>query len=133
MTEKDVANEMFNAHPFVFRNDNGCGYVGGRVLRIRESGMMPIEKGQLVVVNPSKITYGLYPGSGDYVGWTPIEITPDMVGKRIAVFTSVEIKTKNDNMSNRQINWFKRVKEAGGIAEIWKEQHDGSIRRIVEL
>lgn len=38
------------------------------------------------------IKYGLCNGSSDLIGWTPITITPDMVGKRIAVFTAVEVK-----------------------------------------
>lgn len=38
------------------------------------------------------IKYGLCNGSSDLIGWTPIKITPDMVGKRIAVFTAVEVK-----------------------------------------
>jgi len=32
--------------------------------------------------------------SGDYVGWTPVTITPEMVGKTIAVFTNIEVKAK---------------------------------------
>lgn len=30
--------------------------------------------------------------SGDLVGWTTITITPEMVGKQVAVFTNVEVK-----------------------------------------
>ncbi|MGL6040062.1 MAG: hypothetical protein ACRC01_02545 [Deefgea sp.] len=30
--------------------------------------------------------------TGDYIGWTPVLVTPEMVGKTVAVFTSVEVK-----------------------------------------
>jgi hypothetical protein len=30
--------------------------------------------------------------SGDYVGWLPITITPEMVGQTLPVFTNVEVK-----------------------------------------
>lgn len=30
--------------------------------------------------------------TGDYIGWFPVTITPDMVGKTIAVFANVEVK-----------------------------------------
>ena len=30
--------------------------------------------------------------SSDYIGFTPVTITPDMVGKQVAVFTAIEVK-----------------------------------------
>lgn len=30
--------------------------------------------------------------TGDYVGWFPVTITPEMVGKTIAVFANIEVK-----------------------------------------
>lgn len=33
--------------------------------------------------------------SGDFVGWTRVKITPDMVGKTVAIFTVAEIKPAN--------------------------------------
>ena len=44
------------------------------------------------VIAPRAIKYGLAVGSSDLIGITPIEITPDMVGKTIGVFTGVEVK-----------------------------------------
>ena len=32
-------------------------------------------------------------GMPDLIGWTETEITPDMVGQRVAIFTGIEIKT----------------------------------------
>lgn len=33
---------------------------------------------------------------GDYIGFTPVLITPDMVGQTVAVFTNLEIKPDGD-------------------------------------
>ena len=33
---------------------------------------------------------------GDYIGFTPVIITPDMVGQTLAVFTNMEIKPDGD-------------------------------------
>lgn len=67
------------------------------------------------------ILYGLLVGSADYVGWTPVVITEDMVGQTVAVFTSWEIKTETDELEDEQVTWYKAVKRDGGIARVIKE------------
>lgn len=69
------------------------------------------------------ITFGLMPGSADYIGYREIEITPDMVGRKIAQFASVEFKKEGWKESKKpnehikqQINWRDRILDAGGIA-----------------
>ena len=64
------------------------------------------------------IKYGLGKGSSDLIGWTTVEITPDMVGQKVAVFTAVEIKTVNDRSSPEQRNFIEQVHKAGGLAGI---------------
>lgn len=118
MTVHDLENEVLKDHLFVFRNDCGMAIVGGRSIIDKRTGAQ-------ITAGGAKIKYGLYPGSGDFIGWTTVTITPDMVGQQIAVFTSIETKTLNDSMSNRQRNWYERVKEAGGIAIIYKETKEG--------
>ena len=64
------------------------------------------------------IHFGLMKGSSDLIGWTPTIITPDMVGKKIAIFTGIEIKAKNGRESEEQINWHKTILENGAISKI---------------
>ncbi len=60
--------------------------------------------------------------SHDLIGWTRVTITPDMVGKTVAVFTSIECKregwkpSENDKRETAQRNWATAVNDAGGIA-----------------
>lgn len=63
--------------------------------------------------------------TGDYVGWFPVTITPDMVGKTIAVFANIECKAvgftvKLDYNANSreyaQDKFNKLVINQGGIA-----------------
>ncbi len=65
----------------------------------------------------NKVKYGLKKGSGDWIGWQTIVITPDMVGKKIARFASVETKAESD-MSEDQFKWHNAVIAAGGISII---------------
>lgn len=70
------------------------------------------------------IVYGLCPGSSDLIGWTSIEITSEMIGKKIAVFTAVEIKTEKGKVSPEQKIFLDNVKNAGGIAKIIRNIDD---------
>lgn len=60
---------------------------------------------------------GLHNGSSDLIGWTEIVIKPEMVGKKIAVFTAIECK-RNDKAakSEEQKNFVEQVKKSGGYA-----------------
>lgn len=62
------------------------------------------------------VRFGLHPGSADLIGWQTVTITPDMVGQRVAVFASVEVKTEIGKLKPEQQNWLEQVKNAGGLA-----------------
>jgi hypothetical protein len=64
------------------------------------------------------VSSGLAKGSADLIGWKTVEITPDMVGQKLAIFTSVEIKTPTGRVSPEQSNWLKQVSDGGGISLI---------------
>lgn len=58
--------------------------------------------------------------SSDLIGWTEVVITADMVGKVVAVFTSIEVKKEKDTTKKerkvKQQNYISWVKARGGIA-----------------
>lgn len=63
--------------------------------------------------------------SSDLIGFIEVTVTPEMVGKSIAVFTAVEVKKENWKPSNDQRELFQRnfiewVKSKGGIAGMVK-------------
>lgn len=127
----------------LFNNIVGLAFMGREYISAKnqtlyfktKKGMqhMTIPSGTGVVIYARKYPVGLCVGSGDEIGWTEKIITPDMVGNKIAVFTSVERKAYGDKMDDEQIKWFTRVKEAGGIAEVYKENKDGAIERMSEI
>ena len=61
--------------------------------------------GQIEDKNGRVHKFGLAPGSADLIGYTTIEVTPEMVGKKVAVFTSIEVKTKEGRVSKHQKLW----------------------------
>ena len=64
------------------------------------------------------IRYGLGTGSSDLIGWTPVLVTPDMVGKTLAVFTACEVKGPSGRPTEAQLNFITQVLRAGGFAGI---------------
>lgn len=70
------------------------------------------------------VQFGLAKGSADLVGWKTIEVTPDMVGQRLAVFTSIEVKTPTGRPTTYQKSWLAAVEKAGGIAGIARSVDD---------
>jgi len=70
------------------------------------------------------VTFGLARGSADLIGWRTITITPAMVGQRVAVFTSIEVKTPTGRVRPDQAAWMGAVQAAGGIAGIARSVPD---------
>lgn len=63
--------------------------------------------------------------SSDLIGWTEVLITPEMVGKKVAVMTAIEAKPEgfihrevyNENSREyAQAKFMKLINDAGGIA-----------------
>ena len=67
------------------------------------------------------VTFGLCKGSSDLIGWTPITVTTDMVGKKIAVFTAIEVKLNKNGKykaTNDQKRFISAVLNNGGFAGV---------------
>jgi hypothetical protein len=64
------------------------------------------------------VRFGLCKGSSDLIGFKPVTITPDMVGRTVAIFTAIEVKTPGGKPTPEQLHFVKRVKDHGGIAGI---------------
>lgn len=71
--------------------------------------------------------------SSDNIGWTRITVTPEMVGKTLAVFTAFEDKTpafkikaayREGSREAAQLKFINIVKQAGGIAGFTRGAHD---------
>jgi hypothetical protein len=70
------------------------------------------------------VSFGLCKGSADLIGWRTVTITPEMVGQRIAVFTSIEVKTPTGRVKPEQQQWLDAVQAAGGIAGVARSVED---------
>lgn len=106
--QKDVLLELGSRKGVrLFRNNVGRGYQGN----------IAKKQGTTILLMFFRvIRFGLFKGSHDLIGWREVVITPDMVGKKIAQFFSVETKTETGKMSKFQKVWRDNVNAAGGLA-----------------
>lgn len=72
---------------------------------------------RVIIENPRFIKYGVGgEGGSDLIGYTPVQITDEMVGCTIAVFTAIETKGEKTPLEKSQQNFLKAVADSGGIA-----------------
>ena len=73
------------------------------------------------------VTFGLARGSADLIGWRTVVVTPEMVGTRLAIFTSIEVKTPTGRIRPEQQAWLDVVLRGGGIAGIARSVTDAQV------
>jgi hypothetical protein len=105
----------------LFRNNVGVAWQGEKI---------SLKLGVLILRAVRAIRFGLFVGSGDLIGWKSITVTPDMVGRRVAVFLSVETKAARGVKSTEQETWRDNVVAAGGLAGFARSVDEA--KRIVD-
>ena len=92
--------------------------------------------GALVDQQGRFVRFGLCKGSSDLIGLRSLEITPELVGLRLAQFVALEVKTASGVVSSEQRAFLRFVQELGGVAAVCRsveeaEQLLGSPRQVL--
>ncbi|MCP9915347.1 VRR-NUC domain-containing protein [Cyanobium sp. ATX 6F1] len=87
-----------------------CGRGPVRLWR-NNTGALVDQQGRLV-------RFGLCKGSSDLIGLRMLEVTPEMVGQRIAQFVALEIKTTHGVVSAEQRAFLQLVEQLGGVSAV---------------
>lgn len=114
---REIMLEVSKLGSKIFRNNTGSAWIGESI-RINKSGTVFVNPGDVVIRNARYFQAGLCVGSSDLIGLTPVEITSEMVGKKVAVFTAIEVKTETGKPSKEQLAFIEMVKNNGGMAGI---------------
>ena len=114
MSEKNIQSLCMlaasQAGATVFRNSIGRGVLGQ--FTRNPDGTFLVKHGRVV-------DFGVCnPGGSDLIGWMPVKITADMVGRTVAVFLSLEVKTPTGRATDDQKNFIAAVRRAGGLAGV---------------
>lgn len=107
----------------LFRNNVGQAWQGRR-LKYTPGQMHKVERGDVILSEARPVSFGLAEGSGDLIGGKVLTVTPEMVGKPLLVFLSIETKTDKGRLSTEQKNWIQFVQLFGGIAGVARTAED---------
>lgn len=75
-------------------------------------------KGAFTIIKNAVPFKGMPDGFPDLCGWQSMEITPDMIGSRVAVFTAVEVKTGKQQLKPEQKRFRDIILRMGGIYRV---------------
>lgn len=95
----------------LFRSNAGRAWAG----KIIDKG-----DGWIKLKNP-RVFHGLPKGFSDLFGIESVVITEDMIGKRVAIFKAIEVKTGNITVTEKQSLFGAMVEKLGGIFEVVRE------------
>jgi hypothetical protein len=76
-----------------------------------------LKDGRILVGPGAQLVQGAPTGFPDTAGWKTITVTPDMIGKKLAVFVGEELKATGD-LSPEQRAFGKILKAMGGIFRV---------------
>ena len=103
----------------IFSNPVGTGWMGHETR---------LADGSLLLRRPTKVSFGLYKGSPDEVGWTTVTVTPDMVGKKVAIFTGIEVKRPGGPGARPdQQQFIQAIQRAGGLSGVARSPEEAAL------
>lgn len=124
--EHALQNAIRNAlagRALIFRANVGKAYTSNDVMKVPRQ--MPVVMGpkDILLRNYRPFETGLPPGFSDLFGMVAVEITPDMVGQKVAIFTGLEVKD-GARVSQLQRNFINAVNDNGGRAGVVRSVED---------
>lgn len=124
--EHALQNAIRNAlagRALIFRANVGKAYTSNDVMKVPRQ--MPVVMGpkDILLRNYRPFETGLPPGFSDLFGLVAVEITPDMVGQKVAIFTGLEVKD-GARVSQLQRNFINAVNNNGGRAGVVRSVED---------
>lgn len=101
----------------LFRVNTGRAWVGAGEPRRLMDGSLVLPGARPVTLGFGGPTGDPVQGTPDLVGWTPVTVTQEMVGRTLPVFTGVEVKASTGGRKrDAQINFVEQLLKSGGIA-----------------
>lgn len=106
--QNTIRAELSRGPTRLFRQNSGTGWTGEHT-RTRD--------GAVVIKDPRPLHAG-FKGLSYLGGWHTVTITQEMVGRQVAVYVALEVKTKTGRASAEQQRFVETVTAAGGIAGV---------------
>lgn len=95
-------------------------------MRISSYQTVNVGPGDVVIRNAHPFHAGLAIGSSDLIGFRATTITEEHLGRRLGVFTALEVKTPKGRATSEQQAFLATVSRFGGIAGIVRSTEDAA-------
>ena len=122
--QNSILIEASNHNATLFRINVGSGWTGNNITRFYAPGTVSVNPGDVLINKARRFISGPPKGYHDLTGWSSVEITEEMVGKTVAVFTSVECKSEDGGATKEQLNFMDVLQKSGGRSGIAKTNQD---------
>jgi VRR-NUC domain len=103
----------------LFRQNSGLAWQGTVIERTQH---------RLILAHPRPLKMGA-PGLSDLGGWSGMEINEEMIGRMIAVYTGIEVKSRTGRATPEQLAFIDTVRRAGGRAGVARSVEEA--RKII--
>lgn len=120
--QKSILLAVGNTGCRLFRINAGQGWTGD---------VAHNPDGSITIQNPRPLKAAIK-GFSDLAGFTPVLITPEMVGRTLAVFTAIECKSPKGKPTDEQENFLNYIRSQGGKAGIARSPED-ALKIILNL
>lgn len=105
----------------LLRQQVGMGWIG-EARKIFQRQQIWVYPGDVIISNARPFHSG-FEGWSDLGGFTPVEVTADMVGTTVAVYAQVEVKV-DTAPTKEQMTWINFVNKSGGRAGIAHDENE---------
>ena len=114
--QNEIMRELGRGDSRVFRVNTGLGWAG----KVIKGPISAVSVGprDVLIRNARPLRAGLCTGGSDLIGWKSVTITPEMVGRKVAVFLAPEVKSATGKAKTHQEKFLSAVQNAGGIAGV---------------
>lgn len=100
----------------LFRNNVGMAWMGRTEL---------LDNGDVLVRNAKPVRFGIGgEGGSDLIGFRPYTVTEADVGRKVALFTAVEVKSDRGRLTAQQDCFLSFIKEYAGHSQVARDPAD---------
>ena len=113
-----------------FRNNVGQAFTGQSIALdntctvIKRGKRVPVSKRAVLINHPRRIQFGHCKGSSDLIGFIPVKITAEQVGRVLTIYTAVETKSSTGKPSAEQTKFLRMIAKNGGVAILSRDDDE---------
>lgn len=128
VSDSDTASGHANHSRLVYDLLIKCSKLGARMFR-NQVGQYRLARPECVTCQREGriLRSGLCVGSLDLIGWAPVVITAEHVGRTVAVFTAIDAKTGVGRATPEQNTFARVVQGHGGLVCVARSVEDAEV------